>query len=625
MNVLMSNAKGPTAYKNYEAPSRIPGLDGLRTLAIVGVTLFHLMPQVFKGGYLGVSLFFVLTGYLLAYTCERSCQRGKFHLILYYLKRIKRIYPSLLLVILVTVGVYSLWAPKVVTAVRAEVVSVLLGYNNWWQIAQNADYFTRLTNQSPFTHLWFLGIELQYYLVWPVYLIFYTGLCHMYGKKTGIAVTAFCGLAAATLMPLMYQPGADVTRLYYGTDTRVYALLLGAAMGFYHANFAFKVQRGPGLTALQYGAFIALLAVTIAAYFLLDGQNPWTYQGGMLAMTIGFCLMLALTSDRKLAIGKILDLPVLSWLGKKSYGIFLWQYPVIFLFQYMKWNTAVSFAGIDMPEVMPYVVPAAEIALIIVLAIWTDALLGCFSAIRGVSRKSYRIAVRIALIFLISVPGFAMMGYGCKGIWESAEYKTTDTAELKARLQQNEEALRQQEKEVKEPQPPLPPKAVDLRGIACIGDSVMLGSAMEIKQVLPDCYIDAKVSRYVGAGLEIAQGMEAQGRLGKVVLIALGTNGPLDGQYEEQTQALLKYLGPDRRIFWVNVYCPNTGWQDSNNAYLEKIKAEYPNVTIIDWCSLISKHPEWLSGDGIHPDTAGTKEYAKLIHNTIQETLQKQP
>ena len=331
----------------------------------------------------------------------------------------------------------------------------------------------------------------------------------------------------------------------------------------------------------------------------------------MAAMTALFCLMLALAAAPGSILGRKLDASVFRKIGAWSYGIFLWQYPVIFLFQYMKWGQETAYPAV--------IVPLMETTIIVLLTIWSDCLVAHLSAVRHMSFRCRRVVVNLVLITLISMPGFAMMGYGCKGLVESAEYKAADTAELKERLQENEEALRRQD--TSKPAAPVKRQDADLNGIACIGDSVMLGSAMELQKVLPDCYIDAKVSRYVGAGVEIAQKMDAEGRLGSVVVVALGTNGPLDGQYEEQTKGLLEYLGPDRHIFWVNVYCPNTGWQDSNNAYLETIAEQYPNVTIIDWCGLISKHPEWLAGDGVHPEVEGTKQYAKLVRDVIAETL----
>lgn len=256
-----------------------------------------------------------------------------------------------------------------------------------------------------------------------------------------------------------------------------------------------------------------------------------------------------------------------------------------------------------------------EIVLVILLSVWIEALIGVIKSIRHLSPNPQRIIVQVLLLAFISMPGFAMMGYGCKGIWESAEYKSSDTNELKSRFTANEQALQNQ---TQDHHITLASRSeADLRNIACIGDSVMLGSALELKKVLPDCYIDAKVSRYVGAGVEIAQQIDSQGLLRNTVLIALGTNGPLDGQYEKQTEKFLKYLGPDRHIYWVNVYCPKTGWQDSNNTYLKKIASEHSNVQIIDWASKAAQHPEWLSGDGIHPNKQGTEAYAQLVHDTI--------
>ena len=597
---------------------RILGLDGLRSLAIIGVTLFHMFPDTVAGGYLGVSLFFVLSGYLLAYNSENERTSGNFHILRYYLKRIKRIYPSLLVVILSTIGVYHFLAPKVIAAIRPEAFSVVLGYNNWWQIAQNADYFTRLTNASPFTHLWFMGIELQYYLIWPVLFLLYFWIADLFGRRAGLGFIMLLGLGTAVLMPMMYAPGQDVTRLYYGTDTRIYALLFGAAMGLCQASAAkrrnFKMSSG----ILKYCAFGLLLGLTIAGYKLMDGQSSLTYQGGMLFMTVIFCLLLALTADSQLLIGELLESPVFRWIGKRSYGIFLWQYPVIFLFQHMGWTEF-------------FLYPLAELCCIVVLTIWSDDVSDCITKQRLPFREQKLVFIRGLLFLTITVTGLVFMGYGCTGIAASAEHKASDQGELQARLEKNaEEPARQNaavsEKAAEQPSQPADAVKVDLNGAVCIGDSVMLGASGDLGQVLPNAYIDAEVSRYVGGGLEAAQAMEEQGRLGNLVVIALGTNGPIAGaeRYEVQTRQLLEYLGPNRHIFWVNVYCPELKWQNTNNQYINKIAAEHSNVKVVDWYSLISQHPEWLVEDGIHPNNEGTAQYAKLIHDRMVQVLSEQ-
>lgn len=544
--------------------SRIAGLDGLRTLAITGVTLFHMFPQVFKGGWLGVSLFFVITGYLLAYTGEKGRASHGFSLLSYLWKRIKRIYPSLIIMILMTVGIYSFFAPDIITAIRPEVLSVLLGVNNWWQIEQNADYFTRIASQSPFTHLWFLGIEIQYYLIWPLLYGFYILIEKISGPKAGTAFFFLVGLGAMTVMPYDFKEGMDMTRLYYGTDTRMYALLLGAALGLSHAHRAYDGEsRNRKKTVISF-LYMAGIVLTAAGYFFLDGRLPAAYEWAMAAYTILFLLLLVWTADTSLPFGKWMDNPLFCWIGKYSYGIFLWQYPVIFLFRYMKWE-----------GIMPYVMETAEIFLIVLLAVWSslvENLLTGHIHFIGHPRKTF---LKALAILLISLPAFPFMVYGCRGLWNSSTERVSDMGEMKERFAENEKMLENQQVEaIPVPEETKAKSHPTLDHVACIGDSVMLGSAMDIHDVLPDCYIDAKVSRYVGAGLGIARQIENMGLLGNTVVIALGTNGPLDGQYEGETRALLDYLGPERHIFWVTVHCPATGWQDSNNAYLRKITQE---------------------------------------------------
>ncbi|WP_294521177.1 acyltransferase family protein [uncultured Anaerovibrio sp.] len=599
--------------KRYRNVTRLQGLDGLRALAIIGVTLFHMFPEQVPGGYMGVSLFFVLTGFLLAYTTGKEWMDGKFNLVRYYVKRIKRIYPSMVLMLLVSAGVFYFYAPDVIAAIRPEAESVLLGYNNWWQLEQNADYFTRIANASPFTHLWFMGIEMQYYAAWPLIFLLFAGISSIFGKKIGVVVLGVIGLITAGLMPLMYIQGVDITRLYYGTDTRVYALLLGATLGLAKAFSAEKSGARSGSNAISYFAFVVFLGMTIASYMFLDGQNSITYQGGMLVMTLMFCVMLILVVDKGMVLGELLDTPLLKWIGKKSYGIFLWQYPVIFFFSHMGWNTIAYY-------------PVLELLIILLLTIWSDAVSETIIWLKLPYSWQGVAKAQCAVFLMVTLVGCSIAAFGFKGVAESAAAKEDIISELQMRLQKEADELERHNQEAYELAKKQQMEQVNLNGIACIGDSVMLGSANSIRKVLPGCYIDAAVSRYVGDGLEAAQLMDEQGRLGNVVIIALGTNGPIAGgeRYEEQTKALLDYLGPNRQIFWVNVYAPHVKWQNTNNAYIAKMAAEHSNVHLIDWYGLISQHPEWLSKDGVHPDDAGIVQYAQLLRNRVAETLAEQ-
>ena len=605
----------------------ISGLDGFRTLAIVGVTLFHLFPEIISGGYFGVSMFFVLTGYLLAFTNERERRAGKFSLLKYFWKRFKRIYPPLIIMILSTIGVYHFLAPKIIEAVRPEIVSVLLGFNNWWQIFQHADYFTSTDTDSPFTHLWFLGIEIQYYIFWPILFLIYDLFVELDFRKAGIVFIAFLALGFAPLMPILYHYNLDITRLYYGTDTRVYALLFGAVLGLIHGGKEperIKLKEDSVIVILKYMTFGLCLGLTFISFKILDGQNPLVYQGGMLAITIMFCFMLHMIADNKIELGTFLESGIFHWIGKHSYGIFLWQYPVIFLFKYLEWNK-LNFA------------PLLEITVIMVLTLWADAVSDSLRHRKLPAIGNKMILTQGALFLIVTFIGTIFMGFGCKGLAVSAKTKS-DTAELKARIEANKSMIEEQNKknqlEVTEQIQVQPAqlaenksqnhskkKKIDLNGVVFIGDSIMLSAADELMKFLPNCYINAEVARHTYDGMKVIKFFEAQGILGKTVVIALGTNEEINyfERYKQQVENMLEYLGPGRNIFLVNIYdgSGNYEWQKAVNDYIKKLSNERSNVYEIDWYNFISPHPEWLWGDNVHPNIEGSKEYAKFIYENL--------
>ena len=595
----------------------IDGLDALRTLAITLITLFHIFPDTFVGGYIGVCLFLVITGFLLAYGSACDYMSGDFSMSRYYLKRLKRLYPPLLLVILITVGLYHFLLPGVLEDSGKEIVSILLGFNNWWQLAMNADYFARVVNASPFTHMWFLGVELEYVILWP--LLF--SLCILMQRLNAELLLSWLGLISAGMMIFMSLMGVDISRLYYGTDTRIFACLFGGAIGLWFAKQRTEFYIGSLLTVRSELLLGALLIPVLGATFLLRGQYSLLYAGGMQLLTLIFCLMLFVVIDDQ-RFGNFLEFPILKWIGGHSYEIFLWQYPVLFLFQRKGWHELTYGTTL-------------EILMILVLASWSKEVPAFIFKLslpfRGEDLRSCLPRYTFALITVLST---VIMCFGIRDVLASdfnpnhqpgyklkmeLEQKQAELAkaqaERAAREAEQAEAIRTAQERL----------AARLRGvgITMIGDSVMVCSSPGISELMPEAYIDALSSRDVCGGFETAQRLQQEGKLSDIVVIALGTNGPLleHEPYASGMQNLLAVLGTERQIFWITVYCSYSQWMAMNNKYLAELEQTRPNFHLIDWYPLAKSNPEWLHSDGTHPNMEGAIQYAKLIHDTLAQKL----
>lgn len=588
----------------------IAGPDALRTLAITQITLYHIFPDKIAGGYIGVCLFLVLTGFLLAYGSACEDATGNWSVRRYFFKRLKRLYPPLLIVILVTVGVYHFFLKGVLEDSGKEIVSILLGFNNWWQLAMNADYFARVANASPFTHMWFLGVEIEYVVLWPLLFV----LCSLV-KNHRALVPVLLGIISAGMMAIMAFQGTDISRLYYGTDARIFACLFGGAMGLWFA----KRESTEKIFSMRHDVLFGILLVPVfAATFLLRGQDLFLYEGGMQLLTLIFCLMLFLIIDDA-HLGSRLENSVFKWIGSRSYEIFLWQYPVLFFFQRKGWHE-LTYG------------PALEILIILILSAWSKEVPAFFKFKLPFSGEDLKWCLPRYAFALVTVFSVVVMGFGMRDVLASdfdPNHKPGYKLKLEMEQKQAQLAKAQAERAAREAQEAERIKtaqeklAARLRGagITMIGDSVMLGASPAISEIMPDAYIDALSSRDVCEGAEVAQRLKDEGILRDTVVVALGTNGPLleHEPYASGMQKLLEVLGTERQIFWVTVYCSYSEWMAMNNKYLAELEQSRPNFHVIDWYPLALNNPDWLYSDGTHLNMEGIYKYAQLIHDSLAQ------
>lgn len=592
----------------------IEGLDGLRGIAVIGVILYHLFPNVIKGGFLGVPLFFVLSGYLIARISDCEWNEKQFHVLHFYRKRVVKIYPPLLIVIFITAGLIRFFDPSILNGIKEEIFSILLGYNNLWQIAQNSSYFTKIINTSPFTHLWSLSIELQFYLIWPVLFLVYNFLRKSKFSKYSSWLFALFTLISVIILQLTFQPGNDVTNAYYGTASRMFSLFMGAFMGIRPINKdPLKPTEGKRQKIIYTFGFLMFLM--LLSFVVVDGQADITYRVGLLATSFLFCGILKLVLNTQLPFGKWLDCRPLSWIGKRSYEIYLWQYPIIFIFQYLKLNQMIISALIIC-------------IIILLLSTWLYELLKVKIKF-GNGLMKFTTKVVFGVMTLLCT--FVFILGGCSVI-SSPSTKKESQEQLQRELKENSKKLQEQRQQGQkkepeqqpeqqpdqqgQPQPGQAPnnKEESLGTVTVIGDSVLLGAAPSIQKALPGTIIDAEESRQVVQAEGVIDSLDSEGKLGDTVIIALGANGTFQSSIG---QSLIDRIGKERKIYWITVYGSYLPWQDDSNKAINKVAEENDNVHIIDWAEAAVSHKEWFYDDGIHLNTEGQKAYTDLILNSI--------
>ena len=594
------------AQKSKQPTSRryLPGLDGLRAIAITAIILYHIFPNRMRGGYLGVSLFFVLSGYLLSVTCLREDELRMFSVSRFYRKRIRRIYPALIVVLGATLILLWRFYPASLRGLRGEVLSILLGYNNWRQIALNMSYFSRIANSSPFTHLWSTAIELQYYLIWPL-LFFVASRLEKRQKGLGAVVLFVLAMASITEMGAIYLPGGDPSRVYFGSDTRVHALLLGSALGLLRLDESEDgVPERSGW--LLFGLCVPLITVL---FLMVDGEEPAAYEGLIAASALAFTLLVGLVADPKLPFGRWLEFKPLKWLGQISYELYLVMYPTIYFIE--RWHPVDSGMQRALIEGGIMLVVAALMHLALrpsVLGPWKGR--GRWTALLRVAPWLMAAAVAAGAFALVQAPPAA-----------------DDLDELQAELEQNAAMTDApaptpsgdwngmfDENGDEWPEATPPDTHTDPATVTCVGDSVMLGALPALQRVMPGCVVDAKESRQAAEVIGILQNLQAQGKLGSVVVIALGTNGPFSQSFG---QSVIDWLGPDRQVYWVTTYGATLRWQEESNSVIRAVADANDNVTVIDWAGVGPSHPEWFYSDGIHLQQAGQQGYADFVARQI--------
>lgn len=629
----------------------ITGYSGLRALAVIGVILYHLNPDTFIGGYLGVPIFFVLSGYLVTDHMLRSYkEEGSYNTKGFYLSRIKKLYPQLIAVLWLSAAYILLFQRNLLVKLNQIVITNLLNVYNFWQILNGQSYFERFaTNESPFTHLWTMSIEAQFYILWPLVIWL---LVKYFKKRKGIFWVLFgLSIFSALEMALLYKTGANINRIYYGTDTRFFSLGIGAALAVIWPIEDLKPQvRKSDTRALDIVGAIAFIGMLLLFFSnTMNPQSAFAYYSGMLIFTVLTAIMVGIIAHPGSHWNRWLTNPVFNWIGSRSYGIYLYQFPVMIFFE----DKVTDMAD----HVLLYHI--IEVLIILLISELTYRLIekpmgkiswaktkNYFTQLFDIKRKDYlrkAEAVVAVLIFLVGSMGIIVSptvkaenfnkSQLAERIIANRKEQSKDNKTLIAKLRKSKKKTTQKTKLVKEAtqrakKHPVN-KSFEKYGISqvdlqlarkvqltAVGDSVMAGSSNDLKRLMPKALIDAAVSRQLDVVYDLLNKYQKKGVLADNVLIGLGTNGPFS---MNDLDRLMHQIGPKRHVFWINTHVPTKQWQDQVNGLLKQASKHHRNLTVIDWYGYSKNHPKWFYQDETHPTPVGSKHYSAFVVKTIIE------
>jgi len=622
--------------------SYLPGLDGLRAIAVMAVVVYHANKDWLHGGFLGVEVFFVISGYLITLLLlTESQQNGRIDFRSFWVRRARRLLPALWTLLLGVTMYCSLFEREELGKLRGDVIAAFVYIFNWFKIWARASYFDA-SALDPLRHLWSLAVEEQFYLVWPVLIAL---VLKRWGRRPAKLGLIFLGISVAIAMyvattyaagvrgtpietPEQYISlfGHAVSRLdflFLGTIGRSGGLFMGAALAFWFRPDMFTGSQNSsdrhivsvfavaGLAGLGYLMWTFRDVVFVPETGGVRGYDP-LFQGGFLLVGVATCAIITAAVHPQSFLGnKILGNPVFTYLGRRSYGLYLFHWPVFQLYR----KVASNYLSVPQFIVLFIVILALTESSyrFIEMPIRERRLTNSLNKLRyprtdaDYERRNKFVAIGVvaAVLPVFSVVSLAL-GTGEGKIAES--------------IKNGEDAVQNLLGTTVAPDPnatTIPgSQTTTLDGqvipILAIGDSVMLGAANILTE--RGITVDALKSRPFRQALEIANYVKSIGRLGEFVIIHLGTNNYVDQETLDEIMVPLKDVD---LVLMITAHVPNKPWQDPNNELVRAMPNAYGNVKVLDWYQIAEAHPEYLYGDKIHLNNEGQKVYADLIMQAI--------
>ena len=613
----------------------ITGLDGIRAIAVIMVLAYHLKLALFKSGFLGVTVFFVLSGYLITgILISEVEEEGTIDLKNFWLRRIRRLVPAVMSMAVVIIFVSAVVNRVIFTKGCKDFLASVLGFNNWWQIFNKVSYFEAAGVPSPFTHCWSLAIETQFYLIYPLILLGIYKLVKSRGEgraKRGLlfaGVTLLLALISVILMIVLFDPQQDASRVYYGTDTRAFSLLFGALLAILW-EYRMVPRRLSASVNMVLGSvsFVVLLVMTIA----INGSSNFWYRGGQFIGTILTVLVIYTVSGRKTWLSRFLSNPVLKWIGDRSYSIYLWHYPIILLISKgIKASWWITLIEIVLSVVL------AELSYRFIETPIRHGIIGEYLNIlrsRPKSRQEKKRQIQVARrslkvmagTFVLTVSLILCMVFVPKknalDTLQKRETKAKETGKM------TEEQLAKQKANGSESDDTIctadltDDEILEGLNLLLIGDSIAVDVTDDFYEIFPNSVSDTKIGRITSLGKQVLDSyIDEKKWEGEGVIFASLSNSPINGELED----IREKIGKDMPLFLTTVRIPHDTFEEESNSKIKKFVEENNHTYLIDWYAASEGHDEYFDADDTHLLSAGAKAYANCIKEAVLDAYKKE-
>ncbi len=606
--------------------SYITGLDGIRAVAVLAVLFYHANTPWALGGFLGVETFFVLSGFLITSLLLAEWQSTSgINLKNFWLRRARRLLPAVWFLLLILPILAVLFARDALPRLKEDVPAALFYITNWVYILREVPYFEAFGRPPLLQQLWSLAVEEQFYLLWPLILLFL--LRRLKNNRYGFLVAILIMIAASSVwMAVLYSPNADPLRVYYGTDTRAAGFLVGAMLAVIWSPLQESHASGKGiLEVLGWGGLIALMIL----FNQLNEFQSFLYRGGILLTALASALLIVGASSPFTWISKLLETRVLRWIGSRSYSIYLWHWPVFML-------TRPGF-DIDLPDL---IIRVGQVAITFGLAElsyrWIETPVrhqGFRATLRSLQKtfKGWSVPQKLGV-------GAGILSVSLVLIWQGTIHQVTaSTISEDIPATQSLSWVVIKDITPTKPSPihtppvsnsltenrstPTATPAIDLPRVTLIGDSIMQGATPMIEDVLgDDIYIDAARKRRMEDVPALVETLYKERHLSHVVVIHLGSNRPFeDSIFDEVMETLLAHQV--ERVIFINVHRPISWEYYINQKFAKDVARWQPQAELMDWNALSQHEQGWFIKDQTHLSYKGSEAYI----NALKEKLGTNP